>query len=61
MHRKKSKSRHLPSSIEEKDINDMVLAGHDVMDVLKCNTFSGLEAKLNSTPGKKYEQRYKGS
>jgi len=42
-----------PSSIEEKDINDMVLAGHDVMDVLKCNTFSGLEAKIKFNTWKK--------
>ena len=35
-----------PNSIKEKDINDMVLAGHDVMNVLKSNTYSGLEANL---------------
>ena len=35
-----------PSNINEKDINDMVLAGHDVMDVLKSNTYSGLKAQL---------------
>ena len=27
-----------PNTIKEKDINDMVLAGHDVMSVLKSNT-----------------------
>ena len=41
------------NNIVEKDINDMVLAGHDVMDVLKCNTFSGLEAKIKFNTWKK--------
>jgi hypothetical protein len=35
-----------PTNIEEKDINDMVLAGHDVMSMLESNTHSGLEAKI---------------
>jgi len=35
-----------PSGIKEKDINDMFLAGHNVQDVVECNTYSGLEAKL---------------
>ena len=35
-----------PSNINEKDINDMVLARHDVMNVLKSNTYSGLKAQL---------------
>ncbi len=35
-----------PNHIKEKDINDMVLAGHDVMSVLESNTYSGLEANL---------------
>ena len=35
-----------PTNIKEKDINDMVLGGHDVMDVLKSNTYSGLKAQL---------------
>jgi hypothetical protein len=35
-----------PRSIEQKDINDMVLAGLNVMDVLKSNTYSGLQAKI---------------
>jgi predicted RNA-binding Zn-ribbon protein involved in translation (DUF1610 family) len=42
-----------PKSIEQKDINDMVLAGHNVMDVLKSNTYSGLEAKVKFTEWKK--------
>jgi len=42
-----------PSHILEKDINDMVLAGHSVMDVLKLNTYSGLEAKIKFNNWKK--------
>jgi len=41
------------SSIKEKDINDMVLAGLNVMDVLKSNTYSGLEGKLKFNEWKK--------
>jgi predicted RNA-binding Zn-ribbon protein involved in translation (DUF1610 family) len=41
------------SSIKEKDINDMVLAGLNVMDVLKLNTYSGLEAKIKFNEWKK--------
>ena len=41
------------SSIKEKDINDMVLAGLNVMDVLKSNTYSGLEAKIKFNNWKK--------
>jgi hypothetical protein len=42
-----------PSSIEQKDINDMVLAGLNVMDVLESNTYSGLEAKIKFNNWKK--------
>ena len=42
-----------PSNIREKDINDMVLGGHQVKDVVKYNTYQGLEAKLNFTTWKK--------
>ena len=35
-----------PSNVQEKDINDMVLGGHDVMNMLESNTYSGLEANL---------------
>ena len=42
-----------PSSIVEKDINDMVLAGHDVMSMIKLNTYSGLEAKVKFNSWKK--------
>ena len=42
-----------PTNIVQKDINDMVLAGLSVMDVLKSNTHSGLEAKVKFTEWKK--------
>jgi hypothetical protein len=42
-----------PRSITEKDINDMVLTGHQVMDVLKSHTYKGLEAKVKFNEWKK--------
>ena len=42
-----------PTNIMEKDINDMVLAGHDVMSMLKLNTHQGLEAKIKFNNWKK--------
>ena len=35
-----------PTNIEEKDINDMVMAGHDAQSVVESNVYSGLKAKL---------------
>ena len=35
-----------PSSIKEKDINDMVLAGHNVQEIVESCTFKGLKATL---------------
>jgi len=35
-----------PSNIPQKDINDMVLAGHDVQSVVESNVYSGLKAQL---------------
>ena len=42
-----------PSSIKEKDINDMVLSGLNVQNVIESNVYSGLEAKLKFTTWKK--------
>ena len=42
-----------PSFIDDKDINDMVIAGHDVQKIVECNTYSGLEAKLKFNTWKK--------
>ena len=35
-----------PSNIHEKDINDMVLAGHNVQELVESNVYNGLKAKL---------------
>jgi len=35
-----------PTNILEKDINDMVLAGHDVQTIVESNVYDGLKAKL---------------
>jgi predicted RNA-binding Zn-ribbon protein involved in translation (DUF1610 family) len=42
-----------PNIISQKDINDMVIAGHKVMDVVKLHTYSGLEAKVKFNNWKK--------
>ena len=42
-----------PENISEKDINDMVLAGLDINQVISTSTFSGLELKLQFTKWKK--------
>jgi hypothetical protein len=42
-----------PSSITDKDVNDMVLSGHDVQSVVEYNTYQGLEAKLKLIEWKK--------
>ena len=42
-----------PSTIKEKDIDDMILSGLNVQSVIESNTYSGLEAKLKFTTWKK--------
>jgi hypothetical protein len=42
-----------PKTIQQKDINDMVLAGHDVQRLVECNVYSGLEATLKLNDWKK--------
>jgi transcription elongation factor Elf1 len=42
-----------PSFVKEKDINDMILSGLNVHDMIESNTYSGLEAKLKFTTWKK--------
>ena len=42
-----------PNQIVEKDINDMVLGGQNIMDVLKSSTYHGLEAKVKFNNWKK--------
>ena len=42
-----------PNNVKEKDINDMVLAGHDVQSIVESNIYKGLEATLQFTTWKK--------
>ena len=42
-----------PTSVVEKDINDMVLGGQNIMGVLESNTYSGLQAKVKFNNWKK--------
>ncbi len=42
-----------PSNINEKDLNDMILAGHNVQKVVESNTYTGLQAKLKFNTWKK--------
>ena len=42
-----------PTNIHEKDINDMVLAGHDVQSIVESNVYNGLEANLKFTTWKR--------
>ena len=42
-----------PESIDDKDINDMVMSRLDVQSVIESNTYSGLEAKLKFNTWKK--------
>ena len=42
-----------PTTINQKDINDMVLSGQNIMNVLESNTYSGLKAKVKYNNWKK--------
>ena len=42
-----------PTTVEEKDINDMVLGGQNVMSMLESSTYSGLQAKVKFNNWKK--------
>jgi len=42
-----------PESVKEKDINDMILSGHDVQSMVECNIYNGLEAKVKLNLWKK--------
>ena len=42
-----------PPNIEQKDVNDMILRGHNVMNVLESSTYSGLKAKIKFNYWKK--------
>ena len=42
-----------PKGIGQKDLNDMVLAGHNVQDLIESNVYQGLEAKLKLSQWKR--------
>ena len=42
-----------PTSIKEKDLNDMHVAGHDVQSLVEFNTYQGLEAQVKLSEWKK--------
>ena len=42
-----------PSSLKEKDLNDMFSSGHDVQSMVEFNTYRGLEAKIKLSEWKK--------
>ena len=42
-----------PYNIHEKDINDMVLSGHNVKSIVESNTYSSLQAKIKFNNWKK--------
>ena len=42
-----------PNHINDKDVNDMTLSGHNVMSMLQSNTYSGLKAKIKFNNWKK--------
>lgn len=42
-----------PTSLQQKDLNDMFIAGHDVQSLVEFNTYIGLEAKIKLSEWKK--------
>jgi len=42
-----------PENIQDKDLNDMYIAGHDVQSLVEFNTYSGLQAKIKLSEWKK--------
>ena len=42
-----------PKDISQKDINDMILAGHNVQSIVDSNVYKGLEAELKFNTWKK--------
>ena len=43
----------MANDIQEKDINDMVIAGHNVQSLVELNTYQGIEAQVKLTEWKK--------
>ena len=42
-----------PQKVQQKDINDMVSAGHNVQSIVESNTYSGLTAQVKFQNWKK--------
>ena len=42
-----------PNGIQQKDINEMVLAGHNVKSLVELNTYQNIEAQIKFTEWKK--------
>ena len=42
-----------PDTIQQKDINDMILSGLNVQNAIESNVYSGLQAKTKLTSWKK--------
>ena len=42
-----------PDNLQEKDLNDMYIAGHDVQSLVEFNTYSGLQAQIKLSEWKK--------
>ena len=42
-----------PENLQEKDLNDMYIAGHDVQSLVEFNTYSGLQAQIKLSEWKK--------
>ena len=47
------KGSYLDNEIVEKDINDMIISGQNVIDVIESNTYKGLQAKIKFNNWKK--------
>ncbi|AFD02796.1 DNA primase subunit [Synechococcus phage S-MbCM6] len=42
-----------PINLDQKDLNDMILAGHDIRNLVESNVYQGLEAKVKFTEWKR--------
>jgi hypothetical protein len=42
-----------PENLDDKDLNDMYIAGHDVQSLVEFNTYSGLQAQIKLSEWKK--------
>ena len=42
-----------PINLDQKDLNDMILAGHDIKNLVESSIYQGLEAKVKFTEWKR--------